>query len=97
MLCSLRLESRTFTATVFTGFAKVLRRLSASTIDCAFLAFDFCCTVPCVFSISEIMLFTFRLLVVVSAGLLVPFVTLLSVHYHCMFLVFFSFLILTSK
>ena len=114
MLCSLGLDIRTFTAIVFGGFAKVLGRLSASTIDCAFLAFhfgcnvrhlystsmidscafkafDFCCTVPCVFSISEIMLFTFRLLVVVSVGLLVPFATLLSAHYHCLFLLRFFF------
>ena len=42
------LEIRTFAAIVFAGFAKVLRRLSASTIDCDFLAFDICCNVTCI-------------------------------------------------
>ena len=57
-------------------------------IDCAFMAFDFCCTAPCVFSSNEIMSFSFRLTVVGSVVLLV--------RYHYLFL-FFSFLILTSK
>ena len=56
---------------------------SKSVTNCAFVAFDFCYTVPCVFSISVIILFTFRLPVVVSVGLLVPFVTLLYIIITC--------------
>ena len=66
-----------------------------SMIDCALVAFDFCCTVPCVFSISVIMLFTFRLPVVVSVGLLVRFVTLLYIIITC--ICFFFFILNTNK
>ena len=50
-------------------------------------------TVPCVFRNSEIMLFSFRLPVVVSVGLLsVPFVTLLYIIITCFCFVFFFIL-----
>ena len=56
-------------------------------------------TVPCVFRNSEIMLFSFRLPVVVSVGLLsVPFVTLLYIIIiTCFCFVFFVFFILNTN
>ena len=54
-------------------------------------------TVPCVFRNSEIMLFSFRLPVVVSVGLLsVPFVTLQYIIITC-FCCCFSFILNTNK